>query len=209
MFKRGNDMKTGKSMERIVRYLRDFSIVVAGIAVTLLGQDWLTGRNEKKDIELYLNAVKLELQDNLELVNKTKYYYERSLQYSTYLSSNTMRNLHPDTLRHYFDLNKYIPIFIYKTSAFDMLKNSGVMRLIKDKRKVQLIWNCYARLEETKIGNDFYIQRKISEIDRNNDSVVDAKPESLYLFFKSILSNDMKNVFHNCSENITHTLSQL
>ncbi|MDR0506440.1 MAG: hypothetical protein LBH32_06450 [Dysgonamonadaceae bacterium] len=50
--------------KKIGNYLRDFSIVVAGIAVTLWVQSWLTTRSEKKDMALYMNALKLEMEYN-------------------------------------------------------------------------------------------------------------------------------------------------
>ncbi|MDR1602591.1 MAG: hypothetical protein LBS42_09220 [Tannerella sp.] len=53
------------SAGKIVTCLCELSIVVIGIAIMLSVNNWLTTRNEKKDMALYLNAVKLELETNL------------------------------------------------------------------------------------------------------------------------------------------------
>jgi hypothetical protein len=47
------NMKTKISMKAILRYIRDFSIVVGGVAVTLYVTDRATYRSEKRDIKLY------------------------------------------------------------------------------------------------------------------------------------------------------------
>jgi hypothetical protein len=202
-------MKTKIPVEKIGKYLRELSIIVVGIAITFTISNWITSKNNKKDIELYLDAVKIELQDNLQLVNRNRNYYKRAVDYGRYLSDNR-QNLHTDTLNHYFYLNKFMPFFMYKTSAFDLLKSSGTVLLIKDKRKVEAIWDSYAALEGVKLFSEFYIQRKIAEMEKNTNSMFDdMKSETLFPFFTNILHRDLYNECNSCSENIEQMLSKL
>ena len=126
--------KTKFQMFKIVKYLRELSVIIIGIAVTVLTGLWINDRNNTQDIGLYLENIKMELQNNLDDINMVKKYYDFASIYSKYLLTHKMQNLEHDTLSYYNGLTKVLPFFTYKTSAFDMLKSSGMMRLIKDKR---------------------------------------------------------------------------
>ena len=203
-------MKTRNFIEKIRKYVRELSVVVVGIAITFAISNWINSKNEKKAFELYLNAVKLELEENLNNLKEKKVYYERAVMYSDYLLKNEMKNLHPDTLKQYIDLNRYLPFFSYKASAFDMFKSSGMMRLMKDKNKLQAIWNCYSELEGAKVVNDFYIQRKIAELDKLNvfaNSNMQMDEELLFGFFTNGMAENWLYVFNYCAKDIEHTLA--
>jgi hypothetical protein len=60
-----NKIKTKTLIIKIGKYLRKLSIVVVGIAITLYVNNYLTTRTKKKDMALYLNAVKMELKTDL------------------------------------------------------------------------------------------------------------------------------------------------
>jgi hypothetical protein len=52
------------SMKKIGKYLREISVVVIGVAVTLSASYWLGVKSEKRDIALHLHAIKMELEEN-------------------------------------------------------------------------------------------------------------------------------------------------
>ena len=60
-----------KSIEKIGKYLREISVVVIGVAITLFASFLLTNSNEKKDIALYLSSLKME-SVTLSSVNQAK-----------------------------------------------------------------------------------------------------------------------------------------
>ena len=62
-------MKTNLSMQTIGKYLRELSVVVVGIAITFGISNWISNRNSKKDLEEYLNAIRLELNINVEEID--------------------------------------------------------------------------------------------------------------------------------------------
>jgi len=190
-------------MKDIIKYLRELSIIVVGIAITVLSGLWINQKNNEKDIELYLENIKMELQENLNDLNGVKYYYEKSARYSDYLIKNNMQNLHPDTLREYFDLTLMHVFFTYKSSAFKMFETSGTMRLVKDKSKVTSIWNCYDAFEFIKMINDFYIQRKVTTIERIPDITIgNVTQELLYGFFTNRMAENWAEMIATYTKHI-------
>jgi len=103
----------------IIKYLRDFSIVVAGIAVTLYVNDRITNQSEKRDLKLYLNAIKLELQENVRDINDVITSMQGSIGYANYLRAHDKKTLNADTIMSYAENGYYlIQTMTYKTNAF-------------------------------------------------------------------------------------------
>jgi len=202
--------KTEKLMSPIGKYLRELSVIVVGIAITVVSGLWINNRNNEKDIALYLENIRIELQSNLDDIYMVKEYYDLSTLYSNYLLTNKMQNLHPDTLSHYAVLIKALPFFTYKASAFDMFKTSGMMRLVKDKNEVTSIWNCYDALEFLKMTNDFYIQRKVAVVENlNGFAIGNVQQELLFGFYTNGLVESWAERFDMYSKYIEETIAQL
>lgn len=197
----------------MVKYLRELSVVVAGIAITFTASDWISDRNEKKDLGRYLDAVKLELEENLEIVKEKKEFYHRSAQFGEYLRSQKKpKDADSDSLKKYNDVSSYIFFMTYKTSAFDMLKMSGAMRLIKDKTLMNSILNSYRMLEEAKYDSDMYINRKVDEIFRtaldNEEISHDIRlPQNRRLYSFYTIHFDIEEVFKDCDIQLSKTIS--
>jgi len=152
-------------MKTVVRYLRDFSIVVAGIAVTLYVNDRITNRSEKRDLKLYLNAVKLELEENIRDMNDMIETMQTSIRYADYLRTHDKKSLNPDTINAYAAGGYYlIQSITYKVNAFEMLKLSGTMRLIDDKELLFSVWKAYTHLDELKTLIEWGYQMKFEEV---------------------------------------------
>jgi len=156
--------KTKISIQTILRYLRDFSIVVAGIAVTLYVNDRIMNRSEKRDLKLYLTAVKIELEQNVKDIEEEIEILQQSINYAEYLKSHDKKSLNQDTINSYKD-NYYLLISMtYKTNAFEMLKLSGTMRLMEDKELLLSIWETYTYMNDVKNLIDWGFQLKSEEI---------------------------------------------
>jgi hypothetical protein len=137
-------------MNTIVRYIRDLSIVIAGIAVTLYFTGRITNQSEKRDIGLYLNAIKIEMEENIKIVNEAIEYIQPSVRYSAYLYSHDKESLNKDTIKSYLTAFYTSQSFTFKTNAFEMFKSSGTMRLMNDKNLLLSIWDMYAKLTDLK-----------------------------------------------------------
>jgi hypothetical protein len=169
-----NKLKVKIPTKNILIYLRDFSIVVAGITVTLLSNNWITTQSEKKDMNLYLSAIKIELEENLESIQELKQHYERSEEYSNYLLAHDKSLLNKDSLDSYIDIHNSSYNVKFSTSAFEMFKTSGYMRFIEDKKFLQLIWNIYDASATCEQNSNAYSEEK------NKSVFVDMKEDEAH-----------------------------
>jgi hypothetical protein len=145
-------MKTKLSMQKIGKYLRDLSIVVAGIAVTLFVNDRIMKRNEKKDLKLYLTAIKLELEKNIKYLDDLIKDNQISVDYADYLKSHDKKTIKRDTLDVFRVQGGFYSIrsFPFGMNAFEMFKSSGMMRLVNDKELLLSIWGAYGTINSIK-----------------------------------------------------------
>ncbi|GAB6007866.1 hypothetical protein [Dysgonomonas reticulitermitis] len=198
-------MKIKLPTKRITKYLRDFSIVVAGIAVTLSLNSWITGLNEKKDTILYLNAIKLELEENFkDIDNDVIPSMEKSTNYARYLLSHDKKSLNQDTIQNYKYVYHNILIHTYKSNAFEMFKTSGNMRFIKDKEVLRSIWEAYSDMEQLKLVLDMYFQQKKEEGFKEYLLEMEGTPVSIpmYNFYMSEFDLEVLRICNNASEKL-------
>lgn len=180
--------KTVSSTKKAIKYLRELSIVVVGIAITLGLNNLLTVRNEKKDMQLYLNAIKLELEANSAEIDRWITIAKREADYTRYLAEHDVKALDPDTIKYYSDFCYQMSTFPDQSDAFEMFKTSGSMRFIKDKDFLMDIWRAYGQLDFLKNHIDvFYNKNKLEEIRKEIQLEKEGEPVTvpLYDFFMS------------------------
>lgn len=208
-------MNTKTTFKSTTKYLRELSVVVLGVAITFTLNDWVSARNEKKDVQRYLEAIQLELEDNLAIVQEQYKFYDRTGKFAQYLLSNKLEKLSVDSLSKYSSVKGYITYMIYKSSAFEMLKSSGAMRLIKDKELLKSIIDCYKLMETAKSGGDKYMETKWNELystftanglPSNTDDydIRELKYRRLFNFFS--VHTHGENNFKACEQQIGKTL---
>ena len=153
-------------MEKIGKYLREVSVVVIGVAITLFASYRITNKNEKRDMALYLKSIKLELEENIRILDEThQLLIQPGINYSDYLRSHDKKSLNADSLKYYIDKTVFnISSITINTNAFDMFKTSGNMRLVDNKEQLLSIWDSYAKLIELKQGFDMFSQMKLEEM---------------------------------------------
>ena len=88
-------------MNKIGKYLREISVVVIGVAITLSVSYWISNKSEKRDMALYLNAIKLELEENIKTLERAIENLEPSVRYSNYLKSQDAKSLNSDSINSY------------------------------------------------------------------------------------------------------------
>jgi hypothetical protein len=200
-------------MKSIGKYLRELSVVVGGILITFGISHLVEVNNNKKDLNEYLLAVKLELQSNLKVLNIALDDYKLFAGFEHYLQNNDWSNLHADSVSYYSHSFFYHPHFIPRTAAFEMFKSSGLMRLMKDKEKMQNLWYCYVYLEGAKDTNNSYNQLKDRELDKHSAlSLISTQkfdPQKLYGFLSSGVAENYANIFENCTKEVETMISQL
>jgi hypothetical protein len=57
--------KSKEPIKKAVNFLREIAIIVIGVAITLSASYFITKSNEKRDMRLYLNAIKMESDKDL------------------------------------------------------------------------------------------------------------------------------------------------
>ena len=161
--------KTKFSIEKIGKYLREVSVVMIGVAITLLASNIIGNSKDKRDMTLFLNTIKLELEENIRLLDETNLYViQPAMNYRNYLISHDKTELDVDSLKNqsmYYGGTIYNATSLtIKTNAFDMFKTSGYMRLMDNNDLLLSIWNSYAILVEAKNLFDKYSDMKSEEM---------------------------------------------
>lgn len=190
--------------------------VIIGIAVTFMVSDWISSRSEKKDIQRHLDMVKMELEDNLPTVQKLSEFYEQTKGFSNYLiTTGKQENLQADSLRKYEYVISYSPTMNYQSSAYEMLKSSGTMRLIRDKELLKSIIDSYSALEHAqKVGNG-ETERKSNKLfdvitanglDSSDLFLLMQRAENKSLFNYFSIYTGVEGNFQSCEQQIQRTL---
>jgi len=204
--------KTKESISKIVKFFREIVVIVIGVAITLSASYFITKISEKKDMYLYLNAIKMELEENIGFFEEEVLFLEDWENYAHYLSSRDKKLLHTDSIRRwgYSGLGT-IHNVTFQTSAFEMFKVSGAMRLINDKELLQSLWKSYIRLENSKIALDSYYQLKKEECIKSNQLELAGKsdPIPLYDFFYSYAGFGALDVCKGSLQGLKETVEKL
>ncbi|MCL2726772.1 MAG: hypothetical protein FWD56_00140 [Bacteroidales bacterium] len=181
-------MKQKFSISKIGKYLREISVIVIGVAITLSASYGISIRGEKRDMALYLNAIKLELEENIETIERAIEDLKPSVKYSNYLQSLDIKSLNNDSIRSYEDAF-LVSMYSFQTNAFEMFKNSGVMRLIDDKEFLQSLWNMHEGMIGLRAISDWYFHEKWSALKQEIPLLIDGqklKTPPMYYFHLSM-----------------------
>jgi hypothetical protein len=154
-------------LEKTGKYFREISVIVIGVAITLFASYWIGINKEKRDINLHLNALKMELEENIKTIDTIISNMEPSVKYMAYLHSHDKQSLSIDTLNKYFKVCYTIGSYTFKTNAFEMFKTSGIMRLMDNKELLLEIWDAYTELSDYKQALDEYNKIKWSFIEKD------------------------------------------
>lgn len=144
-------------------YLRELSIVIIGVAITLYAGNRISSANEKKNMRLQVAAIYTELEDNSDKLDNLIDYYQKHAHFSELLQKNLHAPQQPlnDSIRKYQNIKGKIVPFTFKKGAYEMFLQSGAMKLLKDRNLLLNITESYALLEIAKEQHDRYNDTKI------------------------------------------------
>ena len=167
------------SINKIGKYLRELSVVVLGVAITLSASVWISSKNEKRDIALHLQAIRMELEENAKDIGDIVEFLKPTVRYVTYLQSHNKKSLNKDTLASYATVVYTVsPMATFKTNAFEMFRNSGTMRLMNDRELLLAIWNVYDELTFLKQLSDEHVKRHWNYMEKDM-SLIDVDDEEI------------------------------
>ena len=210
-------------MKPIVKWLRELSIVVTGIALTFGIGFLVTIKNNDEDMKQYLAAIKMEMEENANEFDFQAKMLNKSVRYSDYLRTNNYTSLDKDSLNYYAVTNiggegiggiGYMLLdypISSMTNAFEMFKVSGVMRQIKDKELLKYIWWAYTEMEVNKSNiEDCYKVKKdeaIKELQLNAEGKPVAVP--MKVFYSSDLPLSMEKKCQRTASILKEAISEL
>ena len=209
-------------MTKIGKYLRELSIIVTGIAITVGIGLWTNNRNIKKDHKQYLEAIILELNENAESFETYAKRLQKSVRYSNYLlshgyahdpSTHDLKSLNSDSIYWGYagtdpdgiGWGNSEPVTLYNEDAFEMYKSSGIMRQLGDKELLLTIWRVYHHMRKTQNTIDHFIQYK-HELSMKDDDDVDVPVKWFYI---SEVPRLMVQACESSAESIKKTISKL
>lgn len=178
---------------KILKYFRELSIVIIGVAVTLLAGNLINSLNEDKNLQLQLNAIQLELTGNRERVEDLVNFYAEhdKLKQLLTLAITEGVEVDKDTMSLYVRNIGKIPPFTFKKGAYEMFLNSGVMKQMKDHELLIDITDSYAMLEIVKDSHNRYVEMKLQEIMKlyaGNTKYITGDIDIKHSIFQSIVN---------------------
>jgi len=156
--------KTKKWKDRIKDFIWEVFIILVAVNITIWFHNWSDKRHEKRDMALYLNTIKLELEDNKKMFEETVIQLQPSVRYANYLRTHDKKTLNADTIKFYAQYYFTANTIRIKTNAFDMFKTSGNMRLVDDKELLLSIWEIYAKLADIEQAFNSFMQLKLDNM---------------------------------------------
>ena len=200
------------SMTKIGKYLRELSVVVAGIFITVGIGLWVNSINVKKDQKQYLDAIILELKENAENFDNYAKLLQKSVRYSNYLNSNDEKSYNLDSIQFYafsgsdgIGWGNWTPVILYSENAFEMFKSSGDMRHVSDKDLLLSVWHVYYYMKQTQhIIDDMLQYKKEVSMNESRNEVVRVKR-----FYINDVPQYMKDNCEATAEFIRETVSEL
>jgi len=210
--------KQKSEMTKIGKYIRELSIVVTGIAITVGIGLWMNNNNIRKDQKQYLEAIILELKENAEKFDDYAKMLQKSVRYSNYLNSHDLKSLNQDSIDYYAFTNadgigwgNWDPVTLYNDDAFEMFKFSGAMRQIDDKELLLSIWKVYHGMQTTqnRIDGDIQYKKEVGMMDiqriDNGEQIVARKR----WFYVNNVPLNMVYMCEGVAEFIRETISEL
>jgi len=205
-------------MKKLKDYFPEFVLNFLAIFLGVLATLYLTGKitenDERKNLRLQLDAVKIELNENIKSIDGALNYMEREDSLRRYVMSvNNPKQLHADSLNKYYHIIPKIRTFTYKKDAYEMLKFTGSMRLIDDKQKLLDIMTCYSDLDNMKNLYDTFLNQKISLFNLTsniNDDFIDLRKPVCIGFYNYYRNNPgIIPAFEEGRKDIEKTLEKL
>ncbi|GHT35931.1 hypothetical protein AGMMS49574_26560 [Bacteroidia bacterium] len=195
------------------KYVRELSIVVIGIAISFSINNWISDKSEKKDMKLYLGAIEVELERNVEKLELLKDHFERAQEYSQFLNTHEKAFSVQDStyFNSYEDIVYKVEMSTFNTSAFEMFKTSGYMRFIEDKEFLQSLWSIYSAFAGINQLSKSYSDDKMKYLFDDLQEYESHKKEiekemyvvvPLYKFFTFYGSGVHRDIASNCSKTI-------
>lgn len=193
-----NQVKTIVKNWRLGDYLRQFSIVTAGIIVTFWGNDRITEHARQKEVQATMQLIIEELKENR---SKLQYVTElmnvdRRISQLVLANDFKMESISADTLKKYQPFFGNLSSFRYTTDALEVLKSSSLMQHVSDKKLLQDITRTYYQLNSARNNIDSYYDMKSQSI---NEVMIGLDEKNLNAITKENSNVQFTHFFFACT----------
>lgn len=172
-------------------FLVNFYATVTGVFISLICANWISGYNERKDVNQALTFVKEELSDNLETANAMYRQIRLEKTSMRYLERYAARldSIPYDSLKYYGEAALKMKDMTFKFDAIESLKMSGLFSKMPDQKTAFTISKAYTAVRSLQHLYESYSDRKDelkNELQRVNevrrlDGYVNADYWKIYL----------------------------
>lgn len=129
-----------RSMKNLKHYLLDLAVIIAGISISFMAEEWRINHNLEKHTEQILERLLGSLDDDIDDLNyniKSHEIASKSCSKIIYYLYNENQEISLDSLSYILtDLTRGT-IFVPNAEEYNALKNSGQIELIEDISLVQ------------------------------------------------------------------------
>ncbi len=182
-------MKISERLKRIkiFSYFRELSIVIIGVLVTLAITDKVNESSKQKEVKETLQLVQLELQNNLEQLEKMKTIHHEDTRMLRVFRNHLkdIKAIPADTLMKYPNLFGRILEFNPKKDAYDVFKSSALMQYVKDKVLILELMTCYSALSEIENAIHIYSEMKSEAIQEFKQLDYDIYSDAWSMFMQN------------------------
>ncbi len=158
---------------RLGDYLRQFSIVAAGVIVTFWGSDLISQHARQKEINSVMQLIIEELQTNQQELQWVKTEIDSDVRMSQLLKKADLQieSIPQDTINKYQAFFSSTSVMSVSADALEVLKSSSLMQHITDKQMLQeLLWT-YNKLYEIQGGVKSYYSLKYNVLTSSFDKM--------------------------------------
>lgn len=216
-------MNSKTLLSKIGKYCREVSVVIIGISITLFASHQITNRNIQRNMELGMNAIKIELERNAIAFEDYARRLHRLTRYSQYVRSVAHpRYLNMDSV-NYFAVNcadggigwgNLSREVVFTTSAFEMFQNLGYMRHMADREQLEILWGIYSDMENVQRFFDdairMYNELSLQELQRIEEGRgTHGRANTMFTFFSLGKAYGMESWSREMAARIRDVLSQL
>lgn len=131
------------------KYLRELSIVIIGVLITLLITNLISYKTKQREIRSAMILIKTELQDNLQNLEKARHKWgtEQRIYDLILTHINHIKEIPADTLQFYKKIIGDKHSLSVKTDSYEVFKSSMLMQYIKDKNFLRELSQTYSMIE--------------------------------------------------------------
>jgi hypothetical protein len=162
-------------------YLRELSIVIVGVFVTLAGTGFISNVSQEKQIKESMQMIKMELEENLNSINQAEALYLEEISFFRMLiqKQDSLQTIDASILEDNVNAPFKIEDFEYSEDTLEVLKNSALMQQMADKQFILKLLQAYKGCRRISENHKFYYENKQKHMARYMSQPV-SDPQRIY-----------------------------